>query len=148
MKHIIKFSGILLFAFMLASCSKDTSDYTIPPQTALYMADLRGVQEVPPNGSTATATFLASYDSDLKTLTFNLMYTGITPTAWHIHKAIAGTSGPVQFDLGPVVGSPLTGNIPINATELAELDNAMYYVNIHSAAYPDGEIRGQIIMEK
>ena len=67
------------------------------------------------------------------------------PTAAHIHKGPAGTAGPVVIPFGAAYkakGCTKAATKTIAAVE--EHPNA-YYVNVHSAKYPGGAIRGQLV---
>jgi hypothetical protein len=74
---------------------------------------------------------------------------GMTPTAAHIHKAAAGQNGPVVV---PLAARPGTNNVmwdvPSGTTVGQDVYEAWWngqlYVNVHSAANPGGEIRGQL----
>src|SRR5690606_27483764 len=74
--------------------------------------------------------------------------TGITPTLAHIHQGYAGTAGPVIIDFvqnasDPARWEPQAGSV-LSPEQLGALLAGRLYVNVHSAAYPQGEIRGQI----
>jgi hypothetical protein len=69
-----------------------------------------------------------------------------TPTAAHIHAGAAGAAGGPVVTLQPPVGGTSSGCQEVTA-ELAQaiVDNpAGYYVNVHSAQFPAGAIRGQL----
>ena len=81
----------------------------------------------------------------------NIRYFGIdTPTVAHIHEAPYGVAGDVVVDLTPLLlSSPdsyLTGCVPVDTILARDIKrNAEdYYVNIHTEAFPDGAIRGQL----
>jgi hypothetical protein len=90
-------------------------------------------------------------------LTFNLVSgavsggvttSGITATLAHIHRGYAGTAGPVIVNFvksatDPNRWEPQAGSL-LTADQINELLAGRLYVNVHSAAYPQGEIRGQI----
>ena len=79
-------------------------------------------------------------------LTIN--YTGLTPTAWHIHQGAAGTAGPVIFDLGTTFSSGIILKSPaLTADQETTLKAGLFYVNIHTAAMPAGEIRTQLTVK-
>jgi hypothetical protein len=79
-----------------------------------------------------------------------------TFTRAHIHKAPAGSNGPIHWDfleagvpVATVSGQPsqLRGVArPRAAAVLADLlaNPDQYYVNVHSAAFPGGAVRGQL----
>lgn len=136
--------GILAIAG-LYSCNDDEET---PPNTNLvtYKATLNGMNETPANASTATGSATFTYNKTTYILTGTITFTGFTPTAAHIHKGASGVAGEVVFPLGT---APFTSPINftsavLNATQQADLQNGLYYVNIHSAAFPGGEIRGQL----
>jgi hypothetical protein len=109
----------------------------------LFRASLDGSQEVPPNNSTATAwsTFVLNPDS---TLTYFVNNQGLSAVAAHIHEGPPGVSGPIIF---PLSGGPdiYSGTTPaLTPTEVTKLRTNQYYVNVHTAAFSNGEIRGQI----
>jgi hypothetical protein len=78
-----------------------------------------------------------------------------TVTRAHIHKAPAGSNGPIHWDFHeppadqPVVGDHvrLQGTArPRPAANPSDLraNPAQYYVNVHSALFPGGVVRGQL----
>ncbi|MDH3409217.1 MAG: CHRD domain-containing protein [Gammaproteobacteria bacterium] len=81
----------------------------------------------------------------------DLTVNGITPTAAHIHDAFAGVNGPVLVPLDQDAGDPSLFTVPAAATlDAAGVDRLLagaLYVNVHTAAAPGGELRGQILPE-
>ncbi len=129
----------------LGSCSK-SSTMPVDNTTVTFQVTLNGASEVPPNASTATGTATFTYNTVTYVLSGMVTYQGITATASHIHKGAVGVSGGVIFPLGT---DPLTSPIsftsaPLDSTQRADLLSGLYYVNIHSATFPAGEIRGQL----
>lgn len=121
---------------------KDKEEMT--PET-MVTATLSGASEVPANSSRATGKAEGTFNEKTKMLMLNVTYSGFTPTAWHIHKAAAGSNGGVIFNLGSTFTSPFMFMQTLNAEQEADLKAGMYYVNLHSAAFPGGEIRGQLM---
>jgi CHRD domain/Bacterial Ig domain len=78
-----------------------------------------------------------------------LTTSGISATAAHIHSAFAGANGPVLIPLDQDAGDPTMFTVPAGSTlDVAGVDQLLsgsLYVNVHSAAFPGGEIRGQIL---
>jgi hypothetical protein len=108
-------------------------------------ATLDGKSEVPPNASTATGTADIDYDPASKKLTWKLTYSGVTATAAHFHgPAEAGKNGGVAVAIPNATSSPAEGSATLTDAQAADLMAGKYYVNIHSAANPGGEIRGQV----
>ena len=143
MKFTLKLLGITAFmaSAVLVGCKKN-SDTT----TQSYKADANGTTEVPSNSSAATATFNGTYNSGTKTFSGTVTYTGITPTSWNIERGTSSTKGSLVVSLGAVVVSPLSFSVTLDAAAEAELKAGSYYINVTSAAYPAGEIRGKIVM--
>jgi hypothetical protein len=124
-----------------AGCDDDDED---ADNTTTFTAALNGANEVPPNISDATGMATLVFNEDTNKATLTVTYSGLTATNAHIHKGAVGVAGPVVFPID-VTASPLTlENFALTSQEEADLKNGLYYVNIHSDAYPDGEIRGQL----
>lgn len=144
MKMKIAFMAAGMLLLMLWSCKKD--DPTTPPSTKFtFTATLSGTSEVPANASAATGSVTGSYDSTTKILSITVTYSGLTPTAGHIHKAALGVNGPVQFPFTTLSPSPfIFTTAALTAAQQDDLFNTLYYVNLHTTAFPGGEIRGQL----
>ncbi len=72
---------------------------------------------------------------------------GIGPiTAAHIHRGAAGVDGPVVFPLKPADDGDYQGCADGSewAQDRIEGNPGMFYVNVHTAEYPKGAIRGQL----
>jgi hypothetical protein len=111
----------------------------------LVTATLSGSAEVAANPSTSTGNVSGTFNEETKMLMFDITYTGFTPVAWHIHKAAAGTNSGVIFNMGTTFSTPFMFMQTLDATQESDLKAGLYYVNLHSATYPNGEIRGQLI---
>ncbi|GAB4110681.1 MAG: hypothetical protein OHK0050_06710 [Roseiflexaceae bacterium] len=110
-----------------------------------FTANIRGYYENPPNGSATYANAEIYLDGSTLyyTITFNQ---AITLTGAHIHRGAAGTNGPVAYDLS-TIGSviSITGNTTLSSGDIALLKSGGLYLNFHTAAYPGGQLRGQIV---
>lgn len=110
-----------------------------------FEAFLNGDQETPPVTTTAIGSAVGSINATLDSVTYYVTYNGITPTAAHFHAAAPGVAGPV---IVPLVASATpklyTAKVPMTPAQAALLLNGNVYVNIHTAANPGGEIRGQM----
>ena len=110
----------------------------------LFTATLNGAQETPPNNSTATgrATLLLSPDEKTGrvSVTFNSLSSNQIDA--HIHgPAAPGVSAPPVFPLP--LGQINDFAITLTPSQVQDLKNGLFYVNIHSSNFPAGEIRGQ-----
>ncbi|HLP72550.1 MAG TPA: CHRD domain-containing protein [Bacteroidales bacterium] len=143
-KHAKIFPGLILAIVLFSAISCDKNDKSNPVVT--FQAALNGSSEVPPNTSTSTGTATLTYDTLAKKFDIVVSYNGIAPTAGHIHKAAPGVAGGVVFGFTDVSKSPFTYSSPVlTADQKNDLFTGQYYVNLHSTAFPDGEIRGQLV---
>jgi hypothetical protein len=144
-------------AGVIAACSGD--DPT-GPQNTTYVAHLSGANEVPAvgGGASGTATFTLSG----KSLTYVVTVSNLSgaAAASHIHFAAAGSNGNIVYPFtaaavasGQVASGTVDLSQPVsNGTTsisgdsaLSLLNSGLLYTNVHTAANPNGEIRGQII---
>ena len=119
-------------------------------QAADASATLTSASEVPSNASAATGTLEASVNKDSNLLTWTVTYSGLTgpATGAHFHgPAIAGANGPVVVPFSGSLASPTMGSATLTAPQLADLMAGRWYVNLHTAAHPGGEIRGQVMVK-
>jgi hypothetical protein len=138
---------LLSGALLTAGCSK--SDPVVPNPNITFLGTLSGANEVPANASTATGSVSVVFNSDTKILTATVTFSGLTPSAGHIHNAAAGVNGPVVFPLGSApFSSPINyTSVALTAAQETDLMANNYYVNLHTAAIPGGEIRAQLIKQ-
>ena len=105
---------------------------------------LAGDQEVPPVKSAGAGTGTIIIGTD-RTVSGSVASTGIAGTAAHIHEAAPGTNGPV---IVPLTKNGDTYAVPAGAkltdAQFASFQAGNLYVNVHTAANPGGEIRGQL----
>ena len=108
---------------------------------------LTGSEEVPANPSGAAGRGFVAVDPTTKTLTASVTTTGIAGTVAHIHEGAAGVSGPIVFHLAETAtGSGVwRTTVTLSDAQYATLKAGNYYFNVHSAALPAGEIRGQLV---
>jgi CHRD domain/Secretion system C-terminal sorting domain len=105
-----------------------------------------GSQEVPAVTTTAKALMTAILDASLDTLTCFLLYNGLSPTMVHIHDGAKGANGGVLFTLQKTIttSNVYTGKFVLTPALRAKLLKGEMYINVHTAANPNGEIRGQL----
>ena len=110
-------------------------------------ATLDGKAEVPPNTSAGTGSADLDYDAATKKLSWKLTYSGLSgpATAAHFHgPAEAGKNGGVAVAIPNATSSPAEGSATLTDAQAADLVAGKYYINVHTAANPGGEIRGQV----
>jgi hypothetical protein len=110
-------------------------------------ATLDGASEVPPTTSAGKGTADIDYDAATKKVTWKLTYSGLTgpATAAHFHgPAEAGKNAGVALAIPNATSSPAEGSATLTDAQAADLMAGKYYVNVHTAANPKGEIRGQV----
>ena len=113
-------------------------------QPTLFTANLTGAQETPPNNSSGAGTATLLLSPDETTARVSLNFSGLTSaqTDAHIHgPGAAGVIAPILFPLP--AGNVSDFLITLTPTDVSDLKNGLLYVNVHSANFPNGEIRGQ-----
>ena len=146
-------------SLVLSSCEKDSEDRKRLEfsKTAIIMS---GAQEAPSiSSSSALGTMDVNYRRDTKMLNYKITWSGLTgtPTGIGIHGTApvgyapyssTNWTTPVQaFTItGMTASGTLSGSLVVDGFAVKEEDviNGFYYINIRTAAYPLGELRGQI----
>jgi hypothetical protein len=115
-------------------------------ETIQMRATLNGAQEVPPVTTQGSGTGTFTFDTVTRKLDWDINYGGLSgpAAAGHIHgPAAAGANAGVMVPF-PAPASPIRGSATLTEAQATELMAGRTYVNIHTAAHPGGEIRGQI----
>lgn len=116
------------------------------PGDTLWVANMTGGQETPPVTSAATGHAAVILDSSKAMLRYHVTTTGLTgATAAHFHKSVATLPGPVVYPITPV-GPTMDGTITITSQDATDIMAGRWFVNAHTTANPNGEIRGQLIL--
>jgi hypothetical protein len=112
-----------------------------------FTTQLRGANEVPANASTGSGQVDAVFDKSTNLFRWKVSYTGLSgpATAGHFHgPAAIGANAGVALGWTNPIRSPLDGSATLTAAQAADLMGGRWYANIHTAAYPAGEVRGQM----
>lgn len=147
---LISYSLLLSAVIALSSCSKSKTLPMVANST--FTATLMGSSETPPNASTATGSATFVYNPTTYMLTGTITFSGFTTatTVAHIHLGAVGVAGNPVFTIeasGPFT-SPISYTSPaLTAANATDLFAGNYYVNIHTVAFPNGEIRGQLLLQ-
>ena len=139
-------SSVSVAALLAAGCAQQSAQQQMAsaaPSGSNVM--LSGNQEVPPVSTAATGTGIITVLMD-RSVSGSVTTSGVAGSAAHIHLAAPGQNGPVIVPLNK------TGDNVWSVPPAIRLNDAQYeayrlgnlYVNVHSAANPGGEIRGQI----
>ncbi len=116
----------------------------VSAETLKFKADMTGSGEVPPNESAGKGMGEVTLDTTSKTLTWTVKTDGLSgdPTAAHFHgPAAAGENADPVVDISTSMKS---GSAELTDQQIADLQSGKWYLNIHTAKFPDGEIRGQV----
>jgi hypothetical protein len=140
-KRIFLVASLLALTLGLGACA------TVNPDIVTIGAKLSAASEVPPNSSPATGTLEGSFDKQTSTLSWTLTYSGLSgpARAGHFHgPAAAGSNAGVALGFTGGVESPVKGSAKLTPAQAADLLAGKWYVNLHTALNPGGEIRGQV----
>ena len=134
-------SGFALAAALVVVTGCASIDYAATGQ----QVRLWGSNEVPPVTTQAYGTGVVNVGAD-RGVSVTLSVIDMAPTAAHIHEGAAGANGPVIVPLQRISENAFV------APDGAKLTDAQYsaykagnlYVNVHSAKFPNGEVRAQL----
>jgi len=128
----------------LAFAMSPLGSYSSIAAAAETTVTLAGDQEVPAVTSPGTGTGTIVVGAD-KSISGSVTTTGIAGTAAHVHEAAAGENGPVII---PLTKDGDTYAVPAGAkltdAQFASFQAGHLYVNVHTAANPEGAMRGQL----
>lgn len=147
----------------LVACGSDSATTVDTTAAVTYTSQLSAANEKP-NANASTATGTATYTLRGNSLSFIVTASGLTgpATLSHIHVGSAAVAGPIVVPF--VTGSVQSGNVAAGTIDLSTsvsngtttitgdslkvlLNNGNAYTNVHTAANPGGEIRGQIVKQ-
>ena len=114
--------------------------------TTIFTADLNGTSQVAPTDSKAKGKGNFLYDDTSKKLTWTITYWGLSDKAKaaHLHgSASEGANADTMITVSPLQ-SPIKGAAILTEEQVKALTGGDMYFDVHSAKYPDGEIRGQL----
>lgn len=116
-----------------------------------FSAQLSGAAQVPPVRTAAAGRVEAVLDRNTRLLRWRLSYSGLSGplVAAHFHgpAPVGGVAG-VALRWPPVSASPMEGRATLSVAQMNDLLAGRWYVNLYTAAYSGGEIRGQMIEQR
>jgi hypothetical protein len=152
-----------LFSFSLVSCEKDDNSVS-NNDLENYDFALTGAQVVPASNSSAGGTIKGTYNPRLKVFSYTIAWNGLSGTVTGIHIHGVADRGFVAIPVPPLAAYPsgivqtitgfstaasgsYSGSLFVDGTVVREQDllAGKFYVDIHTAAFPAGEVRGQIL---
>ena len=138
---------VLSLLLLAASCSFYLGEPRVP-KTELRAA-LYGASEVPPTQSRASGWFEATYRPSTKVLEYRLNLVGLSGplTTGYLQgpaapDGIAPRVAPINI---PIYDNTIRDGVTLTGEQAAEVLAGLWYVNVMTLQYPDGEIRGQIL---
>ena len=141
----VLYSSLLVTLLGLGACSMKPM---MPnSNTSAMTTRLSGASEVPPVTSSASGTVEANLNKRISELSWTVTYSGLSgpATGAHFHgPAMAGANAGVVVPITGSLSSPIRGVASLTAAQAADLMAGKWYVNLHTAANPNGEIRGQL----
>jgi hypothetical protein len=112
----------------------------------LFLARLDGAQESPAVNTNAAGQGTVALNAAENQITVNMSFTnlGSAQTAAHVHgPAPVGQNAPVLFTLNN--GLVVNQTFAVTPAQVAQLKAGLFYFNVHTQNFPNGEIRGQIL---
>lgn len=116
-------------------------------ETVRLSADLTGANEVPPVSTSGKGSITATYDTTTKQLSWRGAVANLSGdvTAAHFHgPAEPGKNAPVLIPAPGVKNGSFEGTVTITDDQAKALTAGQTYFNVHTAANPQGEVRGQV----
>jgi hypothetical protein len=117
--------------------------------TVALQANLQPSSEVPPRVSKGHGIVKATFNTDTRTLQWDVTYGDLSgpATMAHFHgPAPVGQNAKVQVAIpNSALGNPMKGSAILTDDQATDLMAGHYYFNIHTALNPTGEIRGQVM---
>lgn len=119
--------------------------------TRSFTANIRGYYENPPTDSAFHATGTFTYTAATNVLSYSIAFNSpitLSSLGGHVHRGAAGQNGPIANALPGTPSATLSatsGSVTLTPADGALLLSGGLYVNFHTAAFPNGELRGQIV---
>ena len=132
-----------------SNASSNVSPSTISATGNVFTANLTGASEVPLAGR-GTGSLEAKLERQSRILTYTLTYSGLSgaATAAHFHgPALPRQNAGVVLPTTLGRSSPIGGSATLTSAQVVEIIDGKWYVNVHTAKFPDGEARWQVVVK-
>ena len=121
---------------------------SVRAETVTFHGAMDTKSEVPAKTTDGKGSVEATLDTGTKVLTYTVTYSGLTgpATMAHLHgPAAPGANAGVLVPFKAPLESPIKGTATLTDDQVKELMAGQMYANVHTAANPGGEIRGQLV---
>ena len=136
-----------LALLLVSSCSIYLGEPRVPKTD--FRATLNGSNEVPPTESRGSGWFEAVYRPSTKVLEYRLNLVGLSGpiTMGYLHgPAVPGENAQQVAPINiPIYDNTIWDGVTLSAEQAAQVLAGLWYVNVMTLQYPDGEVRGQIL---
>lgn len=132
----------VLAGLLLAGCAQFRAE-----EGELYGGALSGAQEVPPVATAGAGDAEVRFDPRSGLIHWRVTHAGLSGpvTGAHIHgPAGPGQNAGIVIPFGSISANPITGQARIAPEQLGQLSSGQWYVNLHTARHPAGEVRAQL----
>jgi len=150
---LLSVAALLAIGVSFTACNSEnkadtTTETSIDerPVMTRFTATLNGGSEKPePTSSAATGEFVGELNPTNNILSYTVTYSGLTPTAGHIHRVTKDDgTGPPDIAFTDLA-SPITGvTAQLLQSKVDSMATGQYYINLHTTEHPTGEIRGNV----
>ncbi len=111
-------------------------------------ADLKASSEVPAKDGAGKGTLTGTLNTETNEFVYHVEFGGLSGAvvAAHFHgPAAEGSNAKPQLPIKVTpITSPIDGKATLSPEQAKDLEDGKWYFNLHTAANPGGEIRGQV----
>ena len=121
----------------------------VKAETLIVQINMHGENQVPPVETTTWGFVRFFFSDDRSVAVYTVDVKGIPGGAVlgaDIHRGQPGTSGPSVFHLTDGNFIVTSGQMTFTTEDLAEMEAGNWYVSLKTVDFPDGELRGQIVL--
>lgn len=130
---------VVLAAAVLTACAGLAQAQTV------FTVDLDGAQVPAATSFTGSGTITLNAAQNQITVAITHDIPNANVTDGHIHQGAVGVNGAIVIPFPGQGANPINEVISVTPTQVAQMFAGNYYVNIHTFAFPSGEIRGQVL---